>query len=151
MAQWAMERHVNTAAIAASSATYVAAASYAAPPVADPLAPVGKGEDSKAAAAAPTPPTAASKNPNVSFPSPVAKKYPVTAYNVTAPAPVTNREFARALGRALHRPAVLPLPAFMLKLVYLAAPLCRLSRDARSWVTSPNMLLAGSESFRRQL
>ncbi|MBA3928495.1 MAG: TIGR01777 family protein [Xanthomonas sp.] len=37
------------------------------------------------------------------------------AYNGTAPAPVTNRDFARALGRALHRPTVLPTPAFVLK------------------------------------
>jgi uncharacterized protein (TIGR01777 family) len=35
----------------------------------------------------------------------------------TAPAPVTNREFARTLGRALHRPAVLPAPAFALRLL----------------------------------
>jgi uncharacterized protein (TIGR01777 family) len=31
--------------------------------------------------------------------------------NVVGPAPVTNTQFATALGRALHRPAVLPLPA----------------------------------------
>ncbi len=37
------------------------------------------------------------------------------AYNGTAPVPVTNRDFARALGRALHRPALLPTPAFALK------------------------------------
>jgi NAD dependent epimerase/dehydratase family enzyme len=120
LAHWAMDRHVNTAALAASAATYVAAASYAAPPVADPLAPVGKApgesEHSKAAAATPAP-SAASKNPNASFPSPVAKQYPVTTYNVTAPSPVTNKVFARALGRALHRPAILPLPAFVLKLI----------------------------------
>jgi uncharacterized protein (TIGR01777 family) len=36
--------------------------------------------------------------------------------NVTAPNPVTNREFARALGRALHRPAIMPVPAFALRL-----------------------------------
>jgi uncharacterized protein len=36
--------------------------------------------------------------------------------NVTAPHPVTNREFARALGRALGRPSVLSAPAFALKL-----------------------------------
>jgi uncharacterized protein len=37
--------------------------------------------------------------------------------NLTAPHPVTNREFARALGRALRRPAVLPAPAFALKAI----------------------------------
>ncbi len=35
--------------------------------------------------------------------------------NVTAPEPVTNADFSRALGAALHRPAVLPVPAFALK------------------------------------
>jgi uncharacterized protein (TIGR01777 family) len=38
------------------------------------------------------------------------------AYNDTAPEPVTQREFAKALGRALHRPAVLPTPGFALKM-----------------------------------
>jgi hypothetical protein len=37
------------------------------------------------------------------------------AYNLTAPGPVTNRELTRELGRALHRPAWLPAPAFALK------------------------------------
>jgi uncharacterized protein (TIGR01777 family) len=36
------------------------------------------------------------------------------AFNVTAPEPVTNRAFTRALGGALHRPAVLFAPAFVL-------------------------------------
>jgi len=40
------------------------------------------------------------------------------AYNGTAPAAVTNAEFARALGAALHRPAVLPTPAFALRLLF---------------------------------
>jgi uncharacterized protein (TIGR01777 family) len=37
--------------------------------------------------------------------------------NATAPNPVTNRAFAAALGRALHRPAILPAPAFALRLM----------------------------------
>jgi len=37
-------------------------------------------------------------------------------YNATAPNPVTNREFAKALGRALHRPALVPVPKLALKL-----------------------------------
>jgi uncharacterized protein len=36
--------------------------------------------------------------------------------NVVAPEPVRNREFARALARALHRPAIFPAPAFALRL-----------------------------------
>jgi len=36
--------------------------------------------------------------------------------NVTAPEPATNADFSRALGAALHRPAVVPVPSFALKL-----------------------------------
>jgi len=36
--------------------------------------------------------------------------------NVCAPAPARQREFARALGRALRRPAALPAPGFALRL-----------------------------------
>lgn len=35
--------------------------------------------------------------------------------NVTAPKPVTNAEFARALGRALHRPAWIRTPGFVVR------------------------------------
>jgi uncharacterized protein (TIGR01777 family) len=38
--------------------------------------------------------------------------------NGTAPAPVTNRDFSKALGRALRRPAVAPVPRLALKLLY---------------------------------
>ena len=38
--------------------------------------------------------------------------------NATAPEPVTNRTFADALGRVLHRPALLPIPAFALRALY---------------------------------
>lgn len=38
--------------------------------------------------------------------------------NVTAPAPVTNRELSKALGRVLRRPAAAPVPALALRLLY---------------------------------
>ncbi len=38
--------------------------------------------------------------------------------NGTAPEPVTNRELSRALGRALHRPALLPVPGVALRALY---------------------------------
>ena len=38
------------------------------------------------------------------------------AVNLTGPAPVTNAEFTAALGRVLHRPAVLAVPGFALRL-----------------------------------
>jgi uncharacterized protein (TIGR01777 family) len=37
--------------------------------------------------------------------------------NASAPQPVTNREFAKALGEALHRPSFMPAPGFALKLL----------------------------------
>jgi uncharacterized protein len=38
--------------------------------------------------------------------------------NVTAPEPVTNRDFSRALGRVLRRPAFAPVPALAVKVLY---------------------------------
>jgi uncharacterized protein len=40
------------------------------------------------------------------------------SYNTVAPNPVTNSEFTRDLAKAVHRPAILPAPAFALKLVF---------------------------------
>jgi uncharacterized protein (TIGR01777 family) len=40
------------------------------------------------------------------------------AVNVVSPHPVSQREFAGALGRALHRPAALPLPPFAVKALF---------------------------------
>jgi uncharacterized protein (TIGR01777 family) len=39
------------------------------------------------------------------------------AFNVVSPHPVTNAEFTRALAHTLRRPAILPVPAFALKLM----------------------------------
>ncbi len=38
--------------------------------------------------------------------------------NATAPQPVTNRNFAKALGKALHRPSITPAPAFALRMLF---------------------------------
>jgi NAD dependent epimerase/dehydratase family enzyme len=40
------------------------------------------------------------------------------ALNTTAPNPVTNIEFTRVLGQAVHRPAPWIVPAFALKAVF---------------------------------
>src|SRR5262249_3459949 len=37
--------------------------------------------------------------------------------NAVAPAPATNREFTRALGRVLGRPTLVPLPAFAVRVL----------------------------------
>lgn len=38
--------------------------------------------------------------------------------NASAPSPADNREFSHALGRVLHRPAVLPVPGLALRALY---------------------------------
>jgi NAD dependent epimerase/dehydratase family enzyme len=38
--------------------------------------------------------------------------------NVAAPAPATNAELSKALGRVLRRPAFVPVPGFALRLLY---------------------------------
>jgi uncharacterized protein len=39
-------------------------------------------------------------------------------FNATAPEPVTNKAFSKSLGRALRRPALAPVPAFAIQLLY---------------------------------
>jgi uncharacterized protein len=39
-------------------------------------------------------------------------------YNLTAPNPVTNEKFTEAIGRQLKRPSLLPMPAFVAKLLF---------------------------------
>ena len=39
-------------------------------------------------------------------------------FNATSPFPVTNREFTQALADAVHRPAIFPVPAFVLKIMF---------------------------------
>lgn len=40
------------------------------------------------------------------------------AFNLTTPLPTTNAEFSHALGRALRRPAITPVPGFALRALY---------------------------------
>lgn len=40
------------------------------------------------------------------------------AINLVAPNPVTNYEFTKALGKALHRPTIFPLPEFAIKMMF---------------------------------
>lgn len=40
------------------------------------------------------------------------------AFNATSPNPVRNRDFARELGRAMHRPSFMPTPAFALRAAF---------------------------------
>jgi len=39
-------------------------------------------------------------------------------YNLSAPEPTTNRGLTKALGKALHRPTIFPLPEFVLQIIY---------------------------------
>jgi uncharacterized protein (TIGR01777 family) len=63
--------------------------------------------------------------------------------NVTAPTPVTNAELSKALGRVLHRPAVLPVPGFALKLMY--GEMAQVVTEGRRVV--PERLLAAGHTF----
>jgi uncharacterized protein (TIGR01777 family) len=66
--------------------------------------------------------------------------------NLTSPNPCTSKEFARALGRALHRPAVVPVPKLALNAVVggeLADQMALASQRAL-----PTRLLASGFAFR---
>jgi len=43
---------------------------------------------------------------------------PALVYNLTAPNPVTNHTFTKAMGAWLHRPTIFTLPEFLLKLMF---------------------------------
>jgi len=63
--------------------------------------------------------------------------------NLTAPHAVTNREFARTLGRVLRRPALLPVPAFALRLLFGEAAATVLTGSR----VLPSKLLASGYQF----
>lgn len=67
------------------------------------------------------------------------------AANCVAPHPVRNAEFTRALGRALRRPAVLPVPGWVLKTVFGEMALGTMLASIR---TRPARLEAAGFRFR---
>ncbi|MGH9745861.1 MAG: TIGR01777 family oxidoreductase [Candidatus Acidiferrales bacterium] len=68
--------------------------------------------------------------------------------NLVAPAPVRNKEFTRLLARMLHRPAIFPAPAFMLRLALGEMADAMLLASER---VQPEKLLSAGYSFRFQI
>ena len=64
--------------------------------------------------------------------------------NLTAPSPVTNREFARTLGKVLGRPAILPVPGFALRIAFGTEGAAMLQSGQR---VLPGCLLASGFHF----
>lgn len=64
--------------------------------------------------------------------------------NMTAPVPVTNREFTKTLGKVLGRPTVVPVPAFALRMAFGAEGAAMLQTGQR---VVPNRLLASGFRF----
>ncbi len=69
------------------------------------------------------------------------------AVNLTAPEPVRNGDFARILSRAIHRPAVLPVPRLALRMKFGELADDVLLSSAR---VLPEKLLAAGFSFRHR-
>lgn len=69
--------------------------------------------------------------------------------NVVSPSPVTNRDFTRALGRSLHRPTWLPLPAMGARLLFGEMADATLLASAR--VVPAKLCAAGFEFANRSL
>jgi hypothetical protein len=64
--------------------------------------------------------------------------------NLTAPAPVKNRDFAKALGKVLGRPAAVTVPAFALRIAFGTEGAAMLSSGQR---VLPARLLAAGFQF----
>ena len=67
-------------------------------------------------------------------------------YNLTAPNPVTNADFTRALGKALRRPTIFPVPGFGMRLAFGEMADALLLSGQR---VAPRRLLASGFEFRR--
>ncbi len=69
----------------------------------------------------------------------------VGAVNAVAPEPVTQRQFAKVLGRVLSRPTLAPMPAFLVRLLF--GEMGEELLLASSWV-APSRLQSTAFSFR---
>lgn len=67
-------------------------------------------------------------------------------FNAVAPNPVTNAEFTKALAASLHRPAILPVPAFVLRLAL--GDMSSLALDSTRVV--PERTVASGYTFRHE-
>jgi len=65
--------------------------------------------------------------------------------NITAPTPVTNREMATTLGKVLHRPSIVPVPSFALRIAFGTEGAEMLQSGQR---VLPERLLASGFQFR---
>jgi uncharacterized protein (TIGR01777 family) len=72
------------------------------------------------------------------------------AINVTAPEPVSNAAFTEALGRAVHRPALVPAPAFGLRLL-LGRQMADETALSSGWVQPTRLEVAGYPFRHRRL
>ena len=68
--------------------------------------------------------------------------------NVTAPEPVSNRTFTKALGRAVRRPTILPVPPAGLRLL-LGRQMADETALSSAWIL-PRRLEAAGYAFRHR-
>jgi hypothetical protein len=66
-------------------------------------------------------------------------------FNVTSPNPVTQAEFARALATTMHRPLLLKMPAFVIRMLFGEMGECLLLRGQR---VVPSRLIESGYEFR---
>jgi uncharacterized protein (TIGR01777 family) len=74
----------------------------------------------------------------------LARTDTVGPVNMTAPAPLTNRDFAHTLGKVLGRPAVVTVPAFALRIAFGTEGAAMLQSGQR---VLPARLLASGFNF----
>ena len=67
--------------------------------------------------------------------------------NAVSPSPATNMEFTKALGRALHRPTIFPLPAFAARIIFGEMADALLLASAR---VEPTKLLGSRFAFQHK-